>query len=538
MICRGLTLLIVVLAMCVPAHAAAAPDPFFGTLFDDNAALTREQRQQDMDRQAAAGIGTIRHHVFWSQVETEWTNASATGVYDWRALDQIIGDAADRGLRVLPVVFSTPEFYKPDGARTDRQVPPADPVYLGRFLRKLAERYGPNGSFWCSGLPRTCRSAVLPIRAWQVWNEPNLPAWWKGDSEPDPAEYVELLKHAQLNLRLADPGAEVVMAGLAPSFTTPSRQDFRVYLNGLYDAGAAAYFDALAIHAYRQDVEGVVEIPRMVREIADAHGDTATPIWITEWGWASGGANSPFVTTPSCQAARVHAAAGAWRALRDELRLSAAIQFQWRDVATTRTAWPFHAGLNPASLSEPPKPSLGQYANAIAGRPPDSGYDVATACSPAPPPPPAAGPPAGAAVNPGADPPPSDAAAQHAVPPPPTTSAAADADLTPPDPRIVAATLRGGRLLMTVGCGAEPCTAIASASLRLPGRAFRLTGATRAVPAGGTATVRLALPEKARRALKQPRLRARARARIALRALDPAGNSATRKRTLALAPTR
>lgn len=370
------------LAASLPAGAAGATDPFFGTLFDDNPNLTREQRGLDMDHQAAAGLGTIRFHVFWSQIETAYTNSSASGVFDWSALDKIVDDAAQRDLRILPVVFSTPEFYKPAGAPTGVQGPPADPTHFGRFMAKLAQRYGPGGSFWCSGVPEVCRTPYLPITSWQIWNEPNYPAWWKGSTDPDPNEYLDLLKQAYANLKLSDPSAEVVMAGLAPTHGTGSRRDYSTYLNGLYDAGAAPFFDTLAIHAYGPDVETAASVPRTIRQIADAHSDPNAPIWITEYGWADGGSGSPVITSTPCQAALVHKAAVEWRRLRDELKLRGAIQFQWRDVATTRTAWPFYAGLNPPDLDAPPKPALGELENAIALRTPDPRYTVGTACYP------------------------------------------------------------------------------------------------------------------------------------------------------------
>ena len=355
------------LAACLPAAAAGATDPFFGTLFDDNANLTREQRALDMDHQAATGLGVIRVTVSWDQVEKTWTPSGAAGVFDWNALDEIVADAAQRDLRILPVVFNTPQFYKPAGTPADVESPPADVSYFGRFMRKLAQRYGPNGSFWCSGFPPVCKTPYLPITSWQIWNEPNYPFWWKGSTDPNPNEYLDLLRTAYPNLKLADPNAEVVMAGLAPTTGGGNHTDYRTYLKALYDAGAAPFFDTLAMHAYGSDVETAAIYPRTVRQIADANADPNTPIWIK---------------STDCQAALVHKAAVEWRRLRDELKLRGAIQFQWRDVATTQTAWPYYAGLNPPDFSAPPKPALGELANAIALRTPDPRYTVGTACDP------------------------------------------------------------------------------------------------------------------------------------------------------------
>ena len=66
------------------------------------------------------------------------------------------------------------------------------------------------------------------------------------------------------------------------------------YLRRMYAAGAADWFDAMAIHAYgltfpASDApdEGVVNFRRaeLVREIMVAHGDDDKPCLITESGW-------------------------------------------------------------------------------------------------------------------------------------------------------------------------------------------------------------------------------------------------------------
>jgi hypothetical protein len=55
------------------------------------------------------------------------------------------------------------------------------------FLETLVRRYGPGGDFW------TDKPYYEPITAWQIWNEPNLKAYWK---RPNPKEYAKLLKAA------------------------------------------------------------------------------------------------------------------------------------------------------------------------------------------------------------------------------------------------------------------------------------------------------------------------------------------------------
>jgi hypothetical protein len=109
--------------------------------------------------------------------------------------------------------------------------PPADYDDYGDFCGAVATRYRGR------------------IAAYQVWNEPNLAREWGGKS-PDPAAYTELLRVCYQAIKAADPEAIVISAGLAPTGTEPPlAMPDDAFLQGMYDAGAAAYFDALGLHA-------------------------------------------------------------------------------------------------------------------------------------------------------------------------------------------------------------------------------------------------------------------------------------------------
>ena len=77
----------------------------------------------------------------------------------------------------------------------DLAAPPARPGAAQAFAAALVARYGPRGTFWAEhpDLPR------LPIRAWQVFNEPNHTGFW---SEPPYAPtYVAALRAADRHPR-------------------------------------------------------------------------------------------------------------------------------------------------------------------------------------------------------------------------------------------------------------------------------------------------------------------------------------------------
>ena len=138
----------------------------------------------------------------------------------------------------------TPPVFRAAGGPGDGTYPPDRPQDMAAFAARLVRRYGPKGLFWRSNpeLPEH------PIRAWQVWNEPNLPVYWP--QGPDPASYVRLLDAVSQGIKRADPGAAVVSAGLSESRQgTP----FEEFVREMFDAGAGDALDVFALHAFARD---------------------------------------------------------------------------------------------------------------------------------------------------------------------------------------------------------------------------------------------------------------------------------------------
>jgi hypothetical protein len=359
---------VMLLATAAPASAAQE----FHGIFTDNISLPREQAQMEMSRQAATDAGIIREHFFWDWIET------SPGFYDWNRLDRLVGDAADRGLKVLPVLVNTPSFYssKPPGSTSKSQFPPADPQTMARFADKLVRRYGPNGTFWCppdGSIPQKCRTPYLPIRAWQIWNEPNYPSWWKG--HPNATEYVDLLRPVATSIRIADPGAEVVAAGLTKAAPTPG--DF---IDKMYAANAAPFFDTLAIHPYGVHTAEVMKLVDATRTATKRNNDGNTPIWVTEYGFATGG-RGDWTVSEACQAALLYRVTRSMRVYRTSHNVRGAVQFMWNDRDPLRgDIWPYYAGL--VRIDGSPKPALNEFTRALAARPPSPGYSLTEACPP------------------------------------------------------------------------------------------------------------------------------------------------------------
>src|SRR5439155_16083437 len=88
------------------------------------------------------------------------------------------------------------------------------------------------------------------VAAWEVWNEPNIAAFWS--PKPDPVLYARLLAAAAAAIRETDPHALVLSGGLA---TASDRSNGRTiapetFLAALYRRGVRHTFDAVAVHPY------------------------------------------------------------------------------------------------------------------------------------------------------------------------------------------------------------------------------------------------------------------------------------------------
>jgi hypothetical protein len=177
-------------------------------------------------------------------------------------------------------------------------------------------------------------------------------------SGPDAAAYVRLLRATGRAIKRVDPSARIVTAGLADSeLGVP----LRTYLEGMYEAGAAGTFDVLALNPFARDVRGVLAVVHAARRVSAVHGD-ASPIWITEFGWATGGPPSAFRVGEGEQAERIEETLLALARRRRELRLRGIVYFNWRDSVPFRGGGDFfglHTGLLRRSGSA--KPAFDSY---------------------------------------------------------------------------------------------------------------------------------------------------------------------------------
>lgn len=213
-----------------------------------------------LDRIANDGFVWVRGSFYWSTIEPN------PGEFDWSVAD-----------RVISALRRRPELQLIAVLEDDPPAPPEDASRFAAFAGAFAARYGDD------------------VAAYQIWDEPNLGANWGGGPANPPA-YADLLVRSSDAIRMADPGARILLAGLAPTTETgPQNLSELRYLEQLYVAGTAPSFDVVAGKAYGFDTgpgdrrvdESVLNFSRLLllREVMVEHGDGDKAIWVSHWGW-------------------------------------------------------------------------------------------------------------------------------------------------------------------------------------------------------------------------------------------------------------
>lgn len=217
------------------------------------------------------GAPWIVEYFPWAYIE------SAPGSYNWKHADMVVAHARRQGLRIIARLGFVPQWARPKDT-TPLYLDKERFVDFGRFAAKFVERY---------------RGEIEHVI---LWNEPNLALEW-GYTKPDAAKYTELLRVVYPMIKAVAPEVQVLAGALAPTLAPPDSEqgvNDLLFLQAMYDAGAADYFDILAVHAYGWHFDPdsppdpeVVNFRRteLLRSIMVKNGDGRKPVMITEGGW-------------------------------------------------------------------------------------------------------------------------------------------------------------------------------------------------------------------------------------------------------------
>ena len=270
---RRVLLLVFLALMALPSAAAAYLPPGFIGVSPQSPANVK-----DFTLMREAGLDSVRLPLTWAQVQAGNPDVAEP---DWSGFDHEVELAAEQGIRVMAFVSSSPAWAAVE--------PTALPVgtFLQRwgwtrFLREAVQRYGPDGEFW----ELHTKMPFLPIHRWEIWNEENIVSF---ADRPDPAAYAKLIRISGRVLHRVDPRSKVIVGGLfGRPLQIPPNVGSGDYLNRIYEAGnVKPYFDGVGLHPYVADAKAMGAQLTNLRRIMRAHGDRATPLYVTELGWGS-----------------------------------------------------------------------------------------------------------------------------------------------------------------------------------------------------------------------------------------------------------
>lgn len=219
---------------------------------------TLQHARQDLATAHAAGARVLRIAFGWDSMEP------SPGHYDWRFWDEYVRMAVeDYGLQLIPYICYTPKWAASDQGDNYWRSPPRNPADFGRFVDAIVRHYRGR------------------IHSWELWNEPDNPAYWLGT----PHQFAALVRAGSAAVRRADPGARVVLGGIAGEL------DFLSKL--LVDEHLGPAVDVINIHSYYETwhPSPIEQLPQYVNAAASLIHDTGghQPLWMAETGYSSVG---------------------------------------------------------------------------------------------------------------------------------------------------------------------------------------------------------------------------------------------------------
>ncbi|MCJ7548897.1 MAG: hypothetical protein MUQ30_04365, partial [Anaerolineae bacterium] len=232
-----------------------------------------------LDTIEAGGFAWVRQRISWADAAPQAAAPSAS-VLDWSRLDALFESLSDRPLELIAVLDDAPTWAGASALAggPDPATGPPEAAAYAEWAGAVAERYGDR------------------ITYYQIWHNPNLGDNWGGRANA--FEYADLLAQAAGAIRVADGDARIVLGSLAPTSELGQRNYAEdLFLEMLYEAGAAPNFDVVSVQPYgfdtgpddRRVARDVLNFSRpiLVRQVMVEHGEGDKAIWAANFGWNS-----------------------------------------------------------------------------------------------------------------------------------------------------------------------------------------------------------------------------------------------------------
>jgi hypothetical protein len=212
--------------------------------------------RRDLEVAKTNDLAVLRIAFGWDAMEPE------PGQYDWSFWDEFVRMATDEyGIRLIPYVCYTPKWASTGRGDDFWNHPPKDNARFASFMKQIVQRYKDR------------------IDSWEIWNEPDNPAYWNGTVE----QFAALLQAGGQAVREADPHAKVVLGGLA--------WDLNFLEALLTNAAAMKTVDVVNLHNYYETwaTEPIERLPDYVGRAHDLIHQYGFrhPIWMAEVGYSN-----------------------------------------------------------------------------------------------------------------------------------------------------------------------------------------------------------------------------------------------------------
>jgi hypothetical protein len=255
------------------------------------------------------------------------------GVFHWP--DARIAALARNRISAVPFVWASPHWASHS---SHIGVPPlkgeAKRAWQS-FLKKAVKRYKPGGQFWREhpDLPKK------PIKAWQIWNEPNLPKYFAKSGRPGikqvkntPKAYAKFVKKSDEAIHKSDKHAKVVLAGLSGNPKKKKMEPQRFLKKFLKVRKVEKHFDAAALHPYAEKIRDFKKRVSKARKALKKGGAKKKELWLTEVGWGSDSHDKfPLTKGPAGQAKMLKKSYKVSLKKRKKWKIDRVFWFDWRD---------------------------------------------------------------------------------------------------------------------------------------------------------------------------------------------------------------
>lgn len=219
--------------------------------FDGTSDLGRVERHLKIARELGARY--LRFGISWHAVE------KSPRRYDWCFWDELVELANYYGIQLLPYVAYTPEWAASEQDHFWSR-PPRDVHWFGEFMFQVVSRYRGD------------------IHSWEIWNEPDLPEYWRGTA----GQFADLVIEGTKQIRRADPKAVVVLGGF-------SGGPDKLFTTVLEQYHLDRYVDVVALHGYpeswheprTEDFYG-----QNITRMSQLAGPSGVDVWLNEFGYA------------------------------------------------------------------------------------------------------------------------------------------------------------------------------------------------------------------------------------------------------------